>query len=181
MSATTDEPVDLYKIASLRYLNTEAHEIPSRRVISVAQQEMCKMPRSVLSKIKRFSNEHLPKYFPNNRKWVLRNLTAHEFVRSEVLAGSSKQSGPFFDDIGSEHIVLSKVLWSSSPRSAEFGSVAVWEGEWAGHRLEITTFDDHIKAMGPDVVWKDVSEDAVDHILELCRGAFEWIDDTKGK
>ncbi|MCJ1425626.1 hypothetical protein MMC29_003526 [Sticta canariensis] len=181
LSATTDIPVGLSKIVSSRYLDTEAHKIPSRRVISVAQQERCKMPWSVLSKIKRFSNEYLPNYFPNNRKWVLRNLTAHEFVRSEVLAGSSKQSGPFFDDIGFEHIVLSKVLWSSSPMSGYSCSVAVWRGEWAGHCLEIITFDDHIKAMQSNLGWKDVSEDAVDRILALYRAAFEWIDDTKGK
>lgn len=181
LSATTDDPVDLYKIASLRYLDTEAHEIPPRRVISTAQREMNKMPPSVLSKIKRFSNEHLPSYFPNNRKWVLRNLTAHEFVRSEVLAGNSKQSGPFFDDIGFEHIVLSKVLWSSWPRSAEFCGTVVCEGTWAGHRLEITTLDDHIKFIQSGVVWKDVSEDAVENMLQLCRAAFEWIGNIDGK
>lgn len=183
-NARTDDPVDLYRFAYLRYAETKAHEIPSHRAVCVlqhiAQHESSKMPRSVLSKITRLTNGHLPIFFPDDRKWVLRNLTTHEFVRSEVLAGNSEQNGPYFEDIGFEHIVLSRMLWSSESRSAIEYDSTVDDGIWAGHRLEITTLDDHTQSISSDVPWKDISEDAVKEIIKLCRAA-EWISDAQSK
>lgn len=183
MNARTSDPVDLYKIAFLRYTNTKAHDFPPPRSVrllqDLARHETCKMPRSVLSKIAKFTNEHLSNYYPDDQKWVLRNLTTQEFIRSEVLAGNSEQNGPFFEDIGFEHIIMSKIFWSESWRSATINGKDVNEGIWAGHCLEITTLDHHTNSLLSDVPWKDISEDSVEEIIRLCRAA-EW-SDTKSR
>lgn len=99
LRAHRDDPVDLYNIVHLQYLETRAREISSRRVVckprQIAQPEMCRMPH-----------------------WILRNLKPHKFVRSEALAGNSEQKGPNFEDVRFNNIILSKNLWSSSLWSA---------------------------------------------------------------
>lgn len=184
MHACTDEPIDLYKIACLRYTKTKAHDIPPPCSIlllqHIAQHERCSMPRSVLSKIAKFTDDHLPNYYLNDRKWVLRNLTTHEFIRSEVLAGNSEQHGPFFEDVGFEHIILSKIFWSSMWRCTSINDRDVDGGIWAGHCLEITTLDHHTESLLSDVPWKDISEEAVEDIIHLCRAA-DWIRDARSK
>ncbi len=91
------------------------------------------------------------RYYPDDRKRVLRNLTTHEFVRSEALAGNSSQNGSHIKDLGFEHIVLSGTYWSSSSDNARFNGRSVNGGIWAGHCLEITTLDRHTRSMPSDV------------------------------
>ena len=51
-------------------------------------------------------------------------------------------------------------------------------GIWAGHRLEITMLDRHTKYMLSDVAWKNISEEAVEDIIQLWRAARGWMSDS---
>ena len=119
------------------------------------------------------------RFDPDDRKWVLRNLTTHEFVRSEAVAGNSEQNGPLIKDLGFEHIVLSRTFWSSSSWSATFNGRSVNRGIRAGHRLEIATLDRHTKSMLSDLTWKDISEDAIEDKIQLWGAARDWLDDNQ--
>lgn len=112
-NARTDDPTDLYKIASLRYKEFKEQE----------------MPRSVLSKVSKIPNVRLPNHHPHDREWVLRNLTTHEFVRSEIIAGNSEQNGPFFEDIGFEQIKSFSQRFSGLRRH---GARILLTGAWIG-------------------------------------------------
>lgn len=105
------------------------------------------------------------RYYPDDRKWVLRNLTTHEFVRSEALAGNSSQNGSHIKDLKFEHIVLSGTYWSLSSDNARFNGRSVNRGIWARHCLEIITLDRHTRSMLSDVTWKNISEDAIKDII----------------
>lgn len=146
-------PVDLSIIARLKYeygkFNFDHNLVP--HVLGISAEEIRQT------------------YFPDHQKWVLRNLTAHEFVRSETVAGNSEQNGPYFKDLGFEQIIRSRILWSSSSLNTEFNGRSLNRGIWAGHCLEITTLDHHIKSLRSDVAWKDISEDAVEDIIQLVR------------
>lgn len=173
-------PVDLGHIASSRYEEAGVDVPPrhvSRMLAAIARYEMYKMPESMRSKMRELIDIDLSKYYPEDRRWVLRNLTTHEFIRAEALAGNSEENGPYIRDLGFEHIALSRIFWSSSSGSATFSGRSVNRGIWAGHRLEITTLDRHTKSVLSDVVWKDISEDAVEDIIQLWRAARNWLDD----
>lgn len=158
--AHRDDPVDLYNIVHLQYLQTRAREISSRRAVGtpqrIAQHEMCRMP-----------------------SWILRNLETHEFVRSEVLAGNSEQSGPNFKNVRFTNIILSKNFWSSSLWSAIVKDKSVDDESWTGDCLEITTPDNHTRSILSGVPWKDISEDLME-TTQLFRAA-EWILDAEIK
>lgn len=162
-------PVNLCKIVTWRYRDAGVDDVPPyfdniRMLQRMIQHEM-KQPVTL----------NLPKYFPNDQKWVLRNLTTNEFVRSEVVAGNSKQNGPFFEDIGFEHIVLSRIVLHQ-PLSVTFTytwflSSSKWAGyvrSWVGHCFEIITLDRHRES---DETWKDISEEAVENLVQFCRAS----------
>lgn len=146
----------------------------------IASYEMRKMPKSMVARVFDFIDTHrLSGYFLDDRKWVLQNLTTRESVRSEALAGNSSQNGPHVKDLGFEHIVLPSTFWSSSSGSATFNGRSVNRGIWAGHRLEITMLYRHTKSMLSDVAWKNISEDAVEDIIQLWRAARGWMSDSQ--
>lgn len=159
MEFETGVPASLDIIVQRRYAELNAGVRPPRDAIYMLQRNISEhalrhMPKSLRSKNFNFTNVELPKYFPSDQTWVLRNLTTHEFVRSEVVAGNSEQKGPYFEDIGFEHIVISRVIWSSTPWNATFNGNGLKRGVWAGHLLEITTFDHHQRSLLSDVAWK---------------------------
>jgi len=144
--------------------------------------KMRMMPRPTISRVFKFTDlDHFSEFFPADLKWVLRNLTTHEFVRSEAFAGNSSQNGPHIKDLGFEHIVLSRTFWSSSSDNARFNGRSVNRGTWAGHCLERTTLDRLTRSMLSDVAWKDISEDAVEDIIQLWRAARNWLDDNQSE
>ena len=138
--------------------------------------EMHKMPSSLTSKVFDFTCIHcISRYYPDDQKWVLRNLTTREFVRSEAVAGNSEQNGPYIRGLGFEHVVLLRVIWSSSSPNARFN-----QGIWAGHHLEIATLDRHEKSVMSNVAWKDISEDVIEDMIQLWRAAREgWLTDKQ--
>ncbi|MCJ1345649.1 hypothetical protein MMC31_003857, partial [Peltigera leucophlebia] len=180
-------PIDLSLLVnSSRYYEAESF-VPPFRLVQIldkfAIDQMRNMPRQMRSRVFKFSSfRHCSEFFPDDQKWVLRNLTTHEFVRFEALAGNSSQTGRHMKDLGFEHLILSRTFWSSSPSSAKlFKSRSLHRGIWAGHRLEITLLDRHTKSMRSDVAWKDISEDAVEDMIQLMRDADGWLNNKQFK
>ena len=175
-------PVDLSLLVYSRYYEAEPDVPPFRLILTlqkIARYQMRNMSRPMISRVPNFLDfDHFSEFFLDDRKWVLRNLTTHEFIRSEALAGNSSQTGRHIKDLGFEHLVLSRTFWSSSSTNATFNSRSVNRGIWAGHRLEITTLNRHAKSTLSDEAWKDISEDAVEDLIQLWRAAGRgWISD----
>ncbi|MCJ1467391.1 hypothetical protein MMC07_006015 [Pseudocyphellaria aurata] len=178
MEAYTGIRVDLAIIALWRYEHNEIDldDVPPISLTSllrdITENQMHDLPQSLRSKVLNFSHFHLPNYLPNDRKWVLRNLTTHEFVRSEALAIKNDQHGPYFEHLGFEHIVLSRIFWSPILQHANINGRVERRGVWAGHRFEITTLDRHTASMQPDVAWTDISNNAADDWMQHWRTVF---------
>ena len=106
--------------------------------------------------------------YPSDESWVLRNLTAKEFVRADTLLAAFPRSvprtGPLMGFPGLADAMVQRVCW---PPERRFGE----EGAWAGHRLEICTQTRH--AAQSDETWKDISREivielAIERGLEVC-------------
>lgn len=176
-------PVDLITLVESRYCKT-GPDVPPPLLVQnlqeVAIDQIQTMPRPMTSRLFEFlSSRHLSVFFPDDQKWVLRNLTTHEFIRSEALAGNSSQTGRHIKDLGFEHLILFRTFWSSSSWSAEFNRRSVHHGIWAGHRFEITVLDRHTKSMQSGVAWKDISEDAIKDMIQFLRDAYDHLDDKQ--
>lgn len=175
MDEYTTIRVDLSMIALWRYErdDIELDDVPplslTNRLRDITENEMHDLPPSLRSKVLSFNHFHLPNYLPNDRKWVLRNLTTHEFVRSEALAIKNDQQGPYFEYLGFEHIVLSRIFWSPISTYPNTNRRVENRGVWAGHRFEITTLDRHKTSMRPGVAWTDISDDAADDWMQHWR------------
>ena len=121
-------PVNLRRLASFRYKKAGVDVLPrhvSRMLAAIVEYEMYKMPKSIKFKIRELINIDLLRYYPKDRKWVLRNLTTHEFIRAEALAGNSEQNRPYIRDLEFEHIVLSRIFWSLLSGSTIFSGRSV--------------------------------------------------------
>ncbi|KAI0057630.1 hypothetical protein BV25DRAFT_1357538 [Artomyces pyxidatus] len=110
-------------------------------------------------------------YFPADREWVLCNLTTREYVRADAVAklGGYKSKGPIGDmnvRVGLGTALLSRICWTAD-RSGSYLSYDILDGEWAGHRFEITT----IERMegGQNAKWTDVSEEVVEELRDLYK------------
>jgi hypothetical protein len=122
--------------------------------------------------------------FPEDRKWVLRDLTTKEFVSAERVAlYPDFVEGPFVKGLGFGEAVLTRICWSSTPKCGiwdsyigfldcetgsdwDIGIGPSWDfhrGVWAGHRFDITTEDQASAEDG----WKDVGWEVVDDIHAL--------------
>jgi hypothetical protein len=135
--------------------------------------------------------------FPEDRKWVLRNLTTKEFVRAESMALRPEfVQGPFVRGLGFGAAVLAQICWSSTGKCGFNDSC--WEydqgfgtgsdsdivlpslrrphrGVWVGHRFDITTEDRVSEEDG----WKDVGGEVVEEIhtlLGLYGGGLERLE-----
>lgn len=140
-------------------------------VRNIALYQMREYPQPMRSKVLNFSRPRPTKeYHTVNKNWILRNLTTHEFIRSEVVAGNSKHHGPYIDDLGFEHIIILRTLWaSSSSKRLVFNGRKVHRGVWAGHRLDIITFERHAKSRSSNATWTDISEEAIEDIIQVWR------------
>lgn len=140
----------------------------------IALNEMPTMPTSAKSRIFAFTDftpHSNSQFFPDNHQWVLRNLTTHEFVRASALTGNLAQPGRHMPSLGFEHIILSRIFWSSSSEGSAINGMDISRGDWAGHRLEITTLDRH---RADEERWRDVGEEAVEGLQELWRESGGW-------
>jgi hypothetical protein len=135
----------------------------------IAANEVREIPRPLMAKIFDFASiSRLAGYlYPDDQKWVLRNLTTREFVRAEAVAGSSEETGAYIEGVGLGHIVLFRILWSSPLSQARLAGRSMRQGVWAGHRLLITTLDHHERSVQSNLHWGDTSEDVVEDMIQL--------------
>jgi hypothetical protein len=113
-------------------------------------------------------------FLPNDRVWILRNLSTQEYVRADKFAKSPGQiDGPHIKPFGFGEILCSRICWSSKhlPRGIN-------RGVWAGHRLDITTLDRWTKSgrsskegKNPEG-WKDISEEVAKDMDEIWSSLF---------
>lgn len=92
-----------------------------------------------------------------NKEPVLRNLTTKEYVRDAELARSK-----YAYSLG--EVVMVETIWTQDPK--DVGRLGT-EGEWRGHRFDISVMED---VAGDD--WTDVSGEAVDRLALAATEAF---------
>ncbi|EHK22424.1 uncharacterized protein TRIVIDRAFT_60714 [Trichoderma virens Gv29-8] len=115
-------------------------------------------------------------YFPRDQPWILRNLTAKEFVRSEAIALRPEFiHGPFIDGFGFGEVIISRICWSTVPCPSMDCAVPIHRGVWAGHGFDITTLAKH-RAGTTEAEWRDVSEEVASEIAIICEAKYgpDW-------
>lgn len=101
-------------------------------------------------------------FFPEDREWVLRNLTSREYVRSRSIAfNPGSVWGPWMARPGFGEVLLSRICWCREPSDCVRNLHA---GVWAGHRFDITTMDRFVEWAEPEHAWKDVGEEVAKEI-----------------
>ncbi|KAI1102855.1 hypothetical protein F4804DRAFT_311865 [Jackrogersella minutella] len=104
---------------------------------------------------------HETTYFPRDQRWILRNLTTNEFLRSETIALRPEYiHGPDIEILGFGEVVVLRTCWSESPATGEGHVPGSLRGKWAGHKLDITTVARH-KAETKEDEWTDVGREIV--------------------
>lgn len=88
----------------------------------------------------------------DQRDLVLRNLTAHEFVRGDAVSDVCGE----FGGITLGHFMLMRAMWYADERYH-----MAHPGVWAGHRFDIVVKSVHEKAMADGPMWKDLTEEAI--------------------
>lgn len=115
-------------------------------------------------------------YFPNSQVWILRNLTAKEFVLPTAVALKPEYiDGPFIRGLGFGEVVMTRTCWTSDYGIAMSSGTGICRGVWAGHRFDITTLSRHNEKTKGEK-WRDVSEDVskeIAHIWE-CEDGPNW-------
>lgn len=103
-------------------------------------------------------------------QWVLRDITAREFVRADGLIAAFHDSDDFeiqrnrngphfgFPDLGDA--ALRRICYSTDTSTAPCAGIN--RGVWAGHRLDICTMKRH--HLLSDTEWKDVTEDVIEEL-----------------
>ncbi|KAH6985577.1 hypothetical protein EDB80DRAFT_767970 [Ilyonectria destructans] len=104
-------------------------------------------------------------YFPKVQPWILRNLTAREFVRSEAIAPKPEFiRGPNIDVLGFGEIVISRICWSTSSY-----------GVWVEHCFDITTLARH-EGETKGIGWSDVSIEVTSELAGIWESEYgtDW-------
>ncbi|KAL7963218.1 hypothetical protein V8C34DRAFT_300535 [Trichoderma compactum] len=115
-------------------------------------------------------------YFPTDQPWILRNLTAKEFVRSEAIALKPEFiHGPFIEVFGFGQVIISRICWSTNPCTSINCAVPIHRGVWAGHAFDITTLAAHRRET-TETEWRDVSEEVASEIAIICESKYgpDW-------
>ncbi|KAI5861208.1 hypothetical protein GGS23DRAFT_577579 [Durotheca rogersii] len=113
-------------------------------------------------------------FYPKDQRWILRNLTTKEFVRSESIAIKPELIyGPTIYGIGFGEVLLSRICWSSDDFLAMDPKISsrIYRGVWAGHRFDITTVTKHRDETEGEP-WSDVSEEVAKEIAEIWESEF---------
>lgn len=157
---------NLYGLADARYQEVrEWQSNLARELIGHAFElgEWHRLPKSSRSQI---SNDllgyKLSDLYPEDQPWVLRNLTTHEYVRSEAVAIKPEHiHGPNIDFFGFAQVLCSRICWSTTGWSKDRDT---HRGVWAGHRFDITTLDRLKQGAMECTEWKDVSEEVMNEM-----------------
>lgn len=140
-----------------------------------SSEEMAKLSRLQ----KKFINQdvlhrQITEFYPEDRPWVLRNLTTLEYVRAEAVAIEPRHiHGPQIRRLGFGEVILSRICWSSADSvSMQSRNNNIHRGVWAGHRFDITTLERHEKTMLRGAEWRDVSDEVAQEIAEIWKSEF---------
>jgi len=105
--------------------------------------------------------------YPEDRPWVLRNLTTREYVRAEAIALDPDDiCGPEIEHRGFGHAILSRICRSSDPSIAMCYEGDIHRGVWAGHAFDIVPLSTLEKSMQKEE-WKDASEEVAQLLAEI--------------
>ncbi len=107
-----------------------------------------------------------PEYKSSN-PWVLCNLSKHEYIRADAIAGITegevKKLTPFlYGPISLGQALLSRICWSSDGSISMCYEGDLHRGPWAGDRFEVTTTD---KLQGTE--WKDISAEVAELLPKI--------------
>ena len=130
-------------------------------------------------------------YCPQDRPWILRNLTTKQFVRADAIALEPHWiHGPHIEQLGFGDVVLRHIFWTAQAEEPdeqgqdpdeqdqdldaedqdsddedqdpnEERPATVFRREWAGHRFDITTVERHQEETNA-AEWSDISDQAVE-------------------
>jgi hypothetical protein len=195
-SCASNGPVNLYQLARARYCKIAEVRKTSFwpeiefhfRVIgqnltslqSMASKNLCVFPKSERSRILALASPEFEQFYPESKKWVLRNLTTREFVRADAIAlKPDLVKGPLINGLGFGEVVLSRICWSSDPATSTPYEGPLHRGVWAGHRFDITTIEKlqiQKEEEGADQ-WKDVSEEVAKEVEAIwkCEFGDDWV------
>lgn len=115
-------------------------------------------------------------YWPQDERWVLRNLTTKEFVRAEAVALKPEYiHGPKIDVLGFGEVVMSRICWSSSSSASMSYKGNITRGVWAGHCFDITTLSRHAQETRGKG-WKDVSKEVMEEVAGIWESEYgsDW-------
>ena len=150
------------------------------RLCNIAKGNLRAFPEPERSQVLALASPKLEQYFPENKKWVLRNLTTKEFVTADAIAIKPYLvKGPLIYGLGFGEVVLSRICWSSDRVVGLPDELLFHRGVWAGHRFDIVTTEKlHMeRGEGGGDLWKDVSEEVVKEMETIWRYGLgdEWV------
>lgn len=109
-------------------------------------------------------------YFPLNKQWVLRNSTTKQYVRAQDIAlHPTYIRGPYIDVLGFGSIIAARTCWvdrSAINIEVPAGTVTPHKGPWAGHKIEITTWESLVERRDFSE-WTDASQVVNDEMSVL--------------
>ena len=110
--------------------------------------------------------DNFVKFFSPEKYWTLRNLTKKALIRGKTLNAAFHSTPTTGLDLPSPDfgdVFVSQILWSKSSHS----SVGLNRGNWAGHRFELLTDDDH--DLTSDASWTSESEKVIQVLAKTLR------------
>lgn len=167
------EPVNLNKLARYRYSSIWDVNYSFPPVLSTLASDLYqkyRYPKDIF----RITAPKPSSFFPADRKWILRDLTTHEFVRSDAIALKPEYvSGPFIRGIGFGEVILARTCWSTNSDVAFDCNVQIHQGAWAGHMLDIVSAETISSDIG---TWKDISGEVAEEIAEIWKSKYgdDW-------
>lgn len=137
--------------------------------------EFYRLPVPIIKDLMRLLCPTMQDYYPNDKIWVLRNLSTREYVQSsEFSLGSYIIHGCGSRRVSFGDVVLSRICWSSE-HPVEFDNrdgMSIHRGPWAGCRLDITTLEKHEQECARERPTKIIKEGIA------TRQRRDWVDIT---
>jgi hypothetical protein len=94
--------------------------------------------------------------FPQDRTWVLRNLTTQETIDSSKMDIKWVRNGKQKIKMKFEDVLMMKICWTTYT-SHEDENLNLHRGVWAGHRFDIVTNEVHSQEKTMDE-WRDITD-----------------------
>ncbi|KAL7273056.1 hypothetical protein RUND412_004114 [Rhizina undulata] len=175
-------PMSLSTLAYRRYrrLHIYADELPIPRYRpGLVLRGNHLLPEPEIIQFCRLLDRKFSLYYPEDRHWILRNLTTREYVSSKPIALKPEYiHGPVIDFLGFEHVILSRICWSLAAGDTD-NERRIFRGVWAGHCFNITTLKVLEQGMKRETGWKDVGEEVAEELAKLWESEFgsNWKND----